>query len=66
MTETKKNAVALGAAFGVMLVTATLAYAIPIPALREVLTDHMPAVGIWTLATSAGWVAARFIYAKLP
>lgn len=66
MTLTQKNIVALSTAFGVMLLTATAAYAIPIPALREVLAEHMPAMGIWTIATSAGWVAARFVYARLP
>lgn len=66
MTETQKNLVALATAFGVMVATATAAYAIPIPALREVFAQHMPAIGIWTLATSAGWVAARLVYERLP
>lgn len=66
MTNTQKNIVAGSVAFGVMIVAATLAYAIPIPALREVLSEHLPAVGIWTIATSAGWIAARFVYERLP
>lgn len=66
MTYTQKNVVAIGTAFGVMLLAATAAYAIPIPLLREVLADHLPAMGIWTLTTSAGWLAARLIYRQLP
>jgi uncharacterized membrane protein YdbT with pleckstrin-like domain len=66
MTSIQKNLVAGGVAFSVMLVTATLAYSIPIPALREVFADHLQAVVIWTVATSTGWVAARVVHERLP
>jgi 6-phosphofructokinase len=66
MTATQKNVVALSVAFGVMLGTAIAAYAIPIPALRDVLHEHAKAVIIWTMATSAGWVAARLVHDHLP
>lgn len=54
MTDSKKNTTALSTSFGVMLLAATAAHA-----------THLPAVGVWTVTTGAGWVAARVVYGML-
>lgn len=65
MKPWKREAISLSVAFNVMLGTATAAWAVPIPMLREVLVDHMPALGVWVVATSAGWLAARITHRLL-
>lgn len=64
-TTTKKNLIAGGAGFGVMVGTAVAAYAIPIPFLRDAINDHVFALLTWSVVTLVGAKTARFVYGKL-
>jgi hypothetical protein len=64
-TTLKKNLIAGGAGFGVMLGTAIAAYAIPIPFIRDAINDHLFALIVWSAVTLVGGKTARFVHGKL-
>jgi hypothetical protein len=65
VTDIQKDVVSYGAGFGMMLTTSAASYAIPIPMLREILTDHFAAVVVWTLCTCVGWLVTIYIRKRL-
>jgi len=65
MSNLQKDAVAYGTGFGMMVATSTVAYALPIPMLTEILTDHFAAVVVWTICTSVGWLVSFYIRKRL-
>lgn len=65
MSNIQKDAVAYGTGFGMMVATSTVAYALPVPLLKELLTAHFTAVVVWTVCTSVGWLVSFYIRKKL-
>jgi len=65
MTNLEKDATSAAVGFVMMIATATASYAVPIPMLRDLLTQHLAAIVVWTVCTSIGWGGTFYVRKRL-